>query len=364
MADLSIGALTKSLEELSIRKQLPLRPKAHKPMLKYDASGNKPVQLFNHSDIVTLREKGPYGSLSQHASHPTSVQSLSQPCSPTKSPRHFKSVSGSSSPERSHGNPYARPLSAKDVAINLNQQKQVKKSLSVAQMSSSSGSSIGSTSSSTATGSSGDVPIQMNSFLRPRSAVNLERRSQKEVTLESNSSKIVNSHSYSQVEKSKLVKAMLSPVKRVIPVKPPTGRSSSLPRPGSDVKKPCESPSKIRNLNYTPSKPYIEVASPCMGEFEPLDRPPFPPRGQEFLDGNVSSSTPYDKESRLTVGTKATRTVFYKKSSKSETLIHEHRPKAEGAVAPKVPSSEKTADVSDDGETDGGEESIASIPSG
>lgn len=55
MGDSNLGKLTASLEELSLKKQLPLRQQARKPLLQYTNQLTKPVQLFNQSDILALR---------------------------------------------------------------------------------------------------------------------------------------------------------------------------------------------------------------------------------------------------------------------------------------------------------------------
>ncbi|KAH3832382.1 hypothetical protein DPMN_105667 [Dreissena polymorpha] len=69
MADPNVAKLTASLEDLSLKKQLPLRQQTQKPMLKYSNNSIKPVQLFNHADLVSVRSnaeaaRNAYSSLS------------------------------------------------------------------------------------------------------------------------------------------------------------------------------------------------------------------------------------------------------------------------------------------------------------
>lgn len=113
-----------TVEELSLKKQLPLRQHTDKPILKYDTSISKPVQLFNQGDTLVRHD-----SRSQHAATPgtptgNAAQNSSAHVGLTpnqKRARHGSSGSSHSSPAKGVNNPYSRPLSAKEVIEDVQQ---------------------------------------------------------------------------------------------------------------------------------------------------------------------------------------------------------------------------------------------------
>lgn len=327
MNDLNFSKLTASLEELSLTKQLPLRQQVSKPILKYDTSVTKPIQLFKHADLSNFRQEGHshgYGTISQTSSGNAVLPVRYRPTPPTTqgllTTKPGQTYLMPSSPDKlqsskAHSNPYARPLSAKDIVSDLQNQK-LKKSLSTSQMASNSTGSIN------LNNISSSVPFQMNSFMRPQSAVRKDpkpkdpssptkaanKTSCKPQPPPTEISPIVTSNDkddshvqvnptdtelneevdeISKVDEPKSPKLEKTPkfqpkiatgyhinrvasyksIEKTSPQKTvvPNKVVSSIPRPGAGtivtktVSSP-EPPRKIRNLNYTPTKPFVEVA--------------------------------------------------------------------------------------------------------
>ena len=200
----------------------------------------------------------------------------------------------------------------------------------------------------------------------------------------------------------------IMPSKSVIYAKP----VSSLPRPGSAAApsgpKPLtpESPAKVRNLNYTPTKPYSEVMDPTPNPSSTAvtGKPPVSnstkiqqtaetaisvkqdtvKHGTTYMAPNnidkhkddkhrdtkthtagSSSSSASSKESITNSGTH-----FYRKESRTELMIHEQRPPAVGAPAKQTKLPEKgsrttlTSGMSGSEIDDLDDESEPGIPSG
>ncbi len=87
---------------------------------------------------------------------------------------------------------------------------------------------------------------------------------------------------------------------------------------------------KVRNLNYTPTKPYSDVCNPD---------------SQSPTPDNISRTNSPDSlnTSEGSQNSRATPTVFYKKGSRAEEVLHDvlHRPKADGAASPQKTKEEK-----------------------
>jgi hypothetical protein len=54
MGDPSLSNLTASLEELSLKKQLPLRQTTQKPVLKYNQPITRPNQFYNQQKVIAI----------------------------------------------------------------------------------------------------------------------------------------------------------------------------------------------------------------------------------------------------------------------------------------------------------------------
>lgn len=152
--------------------------------------------------------------------------------------------------------------------------------------------------------------------------------------------------------------------------------SSSLPKPGmssnsSSNSTAKESPSKIRNMNYTPTKPYEEVKDPQSNSTStsktakeeekkskhqpatletPISekKPPKPDTWATHLKQTSLSSSPVAGNG----------TSYYRKESKSEIMLHEQRPPVQGAPAKikKILDKVDVGKTEDDGEEDEEEE--------
>ncbi|KAL8567949.1 hypothetical protein ACOMHN_029124 [Nucella lapillus] len=175
-----------AIEELSLRKQLPLRQQTDKPILRYDMSMTKPVQLFNQGDTLPCRDSRngwdsqlapSTGTVTGNtAEHSTPHHASSTP-GQTKV-RTASSGSSLSSPAKGVSNPYNRPVSAKEIIEDVHQKQLFRKfhpNLGSGQ------SSLSGSSSSLQHGDADSgVALQLNSFLRPQSGVRRDSVSTKQ----------------------------------------------------------------------------------------------------------------------------------------------------------------------------------------
>ena len=367
------------------------------------------------------------------------------------------------SPSKGHSNPYARPLSAKDIVNELQNQK-TRKTPTITPMVPSNG--------TTADGAAGTpmFGFQMNAFMRPQSAVKKDHAKSSSKSSSKSSDTKGSSSSEGKSEQSKTVRRAVPPTKlergeadlsdtlgsatastvssvkrnqfgpskrdsssvtqhssgssgssynvpekvtsssqtmesnqvpKSISIARSVGSSSSatsqtvayakpmssLPRPGSQApgSKPStpESQSKVRNLNYTPTKPYNEVMdpSPVNGAGATVTGKPPVSATTKTLQTTETSITKqgvtyvapsnigkaYDKmNSNMSTRTTGSSTVYYSKRSKGEVVVHEQRPPVVGAASQPGKGMEKNASAtslgSDMEEED--EESENGTPSG
>ncbi|XP_045170365.2 tubulin monoglutamylase TTLL4-like isoform X3 [Mercenaria mercenaria] len=510
MGDQGMGKLTASLEDLSLKKQLPLRQQAQKPMLKYSNNAIKPVQLFNHADLMSIRSnaeaaRNAYSSLSNASTSSTMSTPFRSSVKPAPSPQMLlqqatgtngqPSNSASSgtlktSPSKGHSNPYARPLSAKDIVSDLQNQQKIKKTPSSTQA------QPGPNSMYTNGGSGTPMfGFPMNAFMRPQSALRKENSAQstKSTTESKNSinsqnssaksssanegssnktgSKVTprktipptrlerepdlsqtglpNSNSSTQTvknqfgpakaysvisekakisaEKTSAANSTSSPSKVTAASQTPNsaiakmnessnsesvkkvlnseGNSntqskpivyarpvSSLPRPGSGASSSKsgtpDSQTKVRNPSYTPTKPYHEVSNPANVSSKPpisavtkvqqttetvITVKADPPKGNTYMaptnikkmnDAKQSASNQSSgssKESSASSGT-----VYYRKESKADTIIHEQRPPAIGAPSKPPRGAEKGSrtTLTSGSELDEAADDESEVPSG
>lgn len=159
---------------------------------------------------------------------------------------------------------------------------------------------------------------------------------------------------------------------------------SSLPRPGSAVasRQNSESPSKVRNLNYTPTKPYHEVSNPSGATNQTVSATTKtqltsettvtvkadPPKGTTYiapsnipLEPKYPSSNHSNNTSKQMNGTSST--TYYRKESKADVMIHEQRPPAVGAPAKPLKGAEKNS-CSNLTELDEAADDESEVPSG
>lgn len=436
------------MEDVSLKKHLPLRQTAQKPMLKYQPVA-KQLHAFHQSDGVYSPNDvhHSYSNLSQASDiEPmvpapfrisrtnNSVSSYRQGGQTYVSPNNIgKPVP----PTKSNTNPYARPLSAKDIVNDLQNQhsQKIKKNKSALQVN---------------PGQS-QVPFPVNSFMRPQSAIKKEAPITKEIISrlnENNNREQSSSSSGSRTSQtstpvsetsksSSVLKTVTSNlnlmngqvttietngttvIQKVTPpanfsaqinniitkvtenpkiiqngqTKPVIRQVSSIPKPGSasnsnsSKSSTPELPSKVRNLNYTPTKPYNEVMNPPSDEEvvvnktqgnKPLQTtattvtPPAEPKPKSktsSVSATYVKTSPIENKSNggsNTIENKSnngSNTMFYRKGSKSEEMLHEQRPPAVGSPT-KGKQREKLekADRAEEGSEDDREEDEDSVP--
>ncbi|XP_078320455.1 uncharacterized protein LOC111112129 isoform X2 [Crassostrea virginica] len=494
MGDPNLNNLTASLEELSLKKQLPLRQTTQKPVLKYNQSMTRgSSQFYNQQKVIAIGPDGSsaYSNLSQAAlTSPMVPTPFRVSRNPNPAPVPFSKQGGQTyispnnvgkppvsgqAPTKPHSNPYNRPLSAKDIVsdlLNQNHQKMVKTfGSSPGSGAPSTSSVLGSASSASSGSSSGGSAFPVNSFMRPPSAVRKDTKAivqkevlppkeigglqreahifQKEAPISSSNStkdqsgksvnscdsgakKVVKQNSdQSDSESSKVkpasqksvtqqgdqvitrqgtngvtviqkvaappnfgtqINTIISKVTESSKAEPTpnntvskpaplkhSSSSSSLPKPGMTTTTPTptaaatpkESPSKIRNLNYTPTKPYEEVKDAQSGALSKGVRGEEERRSRHqpaTLETPISEKKPpkadtwatHLKQTTSTAGGtgQGQGTSYYRKESKSEIMVHEQRPPVLGAPSKnkKIVDKAEVAKTEEDGEEDEEEE--------
>jgi hypothetical protein len=158
------------------------------------------------------------------------------------------------------------------------------------------------------------------------------------------------------------------------------GKCDNTARPGSGLFRVSTPEMKVRNPNYTPTKPYSEVSDPNVpvsesskaATTEDIPRPetsqkraasscPNTPLRQNkltFISNVKKPPIPAKKQETMAtkdgqmkkISTMGNGTVFYRKSSKAEEVIHDlkKRPLAEGAPAKTIQGERLTSEDDDE----------------
>ncbi|XP_050388652.2 tubulin monoglutamylase TTLL4 [Patella vulgata] len=372
--------LTHSLDDLSVKKQLPRRQQTQKPILKYNTEISKPVQLSNHNDATSVQQDSQQSPVSINGDPtPAADPIYRRGVSPGRHVYSIKSSPNSTKPNTvltpmkpGSSNPYSRPLSAKDVQT-VHTHSRIKKSPSTSMMNNLPNGGIVREAHISVTEQA--APIQHNTFMRPSSAVHRESHLQRVQSAKKFRCKIADAQKVEPIstgdepavsgknsfrekldKKSITYKAALSQATSEIKVqpKPPTSPQKHSRPPSNKTPTSFETLSRVRNLNYTPTKPYDEVSNLYSHSLNPAaileytsTRPNNSTSGQNFGSTNSLHNIPINKTRSLTATTTLNTeinshtlikqplnsgTVYYKKGSKAEERIHEQRPKAEGSL--------------------------------
>lgn len=440
MGDPNLSRLFEASGEMATKKQLPLRQTAQKPMLKYQPVA-KQLHAYHHTDgaYSPLEGRQSYSSLSQASEIEPMVPApfrISRTTNSVSSYRqggqNYVSPNNIGKPTplpKNSSNPYARPLSAKDIVNDIQHQQaqKIKKTIS----------------SSPINPGQSNSPFPVNSFMRPQSAIKKEAPITKEIltranenrelsvgqkisqpqppssvpggessktvqkivsanlstgqitTIETNGATVIqkvsppaNFSSSSQIN-SVITKVVENP--KIIPnsqTKNMIRQVSSIPKPGSASASTSsgshssktstpELPSKVRNLNYTPTKPYSEVMTPpnedsdeslpCRpqsgaGGNRPLQTTATAVTstadikvGKSALNGGTQKPSSSESDSRNNNNGSVT-TMFYRKKSISGEMVHEQRPPAVGSPSKKGHGLEKVDRIEGEEDDDGYED--------
>ncbi|XP_041365968.1 tubulin polyglutamylase TTLL4-like isoform X2 [Gigantopelta aegis] len=404
--DFSLAKLTENLEELSLKKQLPLRSQAQKPVLKYNTHVSKPISLINPPCFLTKlvsqnRNGSKHGVPPRHSAARVKDDGGKMDYRP---PKHGGGLGSGASTQsmgciphqkaiKSHSNPYTRPLSAKEVADDIKCYRQVMKNTS------------SHASSPLERGTTPNGILQLNSFMRPQSAAVSEcavkPKSPRRVKLKAlgDSGTAVHaengSHNSNKNNHFKTAHTDKGSVNSLF-TKPPLStcmsqtRSLALLNFNSSV---AEQRAKIRNLNYTPTRPYSEVSEPhsdsnrcspsstCSSNrsspslaFSPQQSSPPATKTVPLSEvhckpsHNLTATTTINTEmvgissfQKMPVTNTITGTVYYKKGSKPIEDLCELRPMADGAPAKLFEKSDSSEDEESDEES---EDNDSAFPSG
>ncbi|RUS86303.1 hypothetical protein EGW08_005947, partial [Elysia chlorotica] len=361
--------VTSGLDELSLKKQLPLRQQTNKPVLKYNTSMAKSVHLFSHGDGALVRrdsagfnlytQNGMYYTGHINGNNQTYTNEMSSvsrhPSAQNSSP--VQTMAGRSTPS----NPYVRPVSATEVAANINSDKARRMVEAAA--------AISNISEKTATAFHAQT-LQRNSFLRPLSGTGSNRDKQSSVALHSGSNPStyqrppdsslkqedshgpeINSKHIAESKHNKKTLFDFASTTSTTLVKPHINQNvQGQQHPGS-ISQKAKTPSRnntlsyVRNPSYSPNKPYAN------GTLDPTSHVRNEPSyslfngstgGNSFINGTTdtkyhsdpdeSPGAPTAPDNRLAGGDSMgslkkmpvtntlTGTVYYRKSSLSDGL--------------------------------------------
>lgn len=256
-----INSVNGSMEDLSLRqKQLPFRQQANKPLLKYSNSEPGPIYLYQNPDLK---------SGSNSSALPTAITSA--PNSPAKVlPSKNKPVSSAlASNQQSNGkqftatpynsyvpsvDPYARPLSAKDLmTIGIERTK----SLNHLMNNTLAGSLANSMHATNMTNSSMFKPNKLESQQKPGTdVIPVSSLQQQHSTVSSAGSTHTATTKVVSIQPSTVTQTAKEKFEASLS-KPPSGLERGT-RPPSALRRPLSS--TVRNPNYTPTKPYNEIS--------------------------------------------------------------------------------------------------------
>lgn len=267
-----VGTLANNIDDLSLTKQLPFRAQTAKPVLKYSSSEPGPIYLYQNSDLPVSQKVSSVPSSPSHTvadSRKTDGSLKSQYGS--KPPKQPTTTQYSFAPTV---DPYARPLSAKSLmTVGIDRPK-------------SSSAGNGSKTSST------DITSHMHSTnlcnsnifntydTSPQSVPKITRPHKTNASSSMTTTKIISIQSPSsggtQTAKEKFEASLQ---------RPSTARHGM--RPPSALRMPL--PSQIRNPNYSPAKPYQEVANRNNDEFKMVSDPK-PNKEPDTLNNRVAKA--------------------------------------------------------------------------
>ncbi|XP_005105217.1 tubulin polyglutamylase TTLL4 isoform X2 [Aplysia californica] len=364
--------VTAGLDELSLKKQLPLRQQANKPMFKYNTSKTQSVHLFNQGDIGMISKdpggvnsynfSGMYYTGNINAAH--QILTLESTSTTPKAPQHAL-TQGVNRRTSNASNPYVRPVSATEVAANINGEKARKM--------------VESTISTVAEKTSTDVTnhsLQRNSFLRPLSGIGgnkdkslTKKQSQSPSDAPNSQLQRQNSSgsesSVKQYNESKVMMKTKFQFASTASSSLSTPLVSSVVNKVSDTalpKKPSQTSASqgyvsppVRNPDYSPNKPYKEDVSSKESSPESYTCYTAPPHNMtkassENRDGNTYGHKPNrtnnaaeeatyqktpDNQSKVSeisslkkmpVTNTLTGTLYYRKASLSDHLSYKTTP--------------------------------------
>lgn len=277
----TINTLNGSMDDLSLRqKQLPFRQQAVKPLLKYSSSEPGPIYLYQNPDVT------PGAMSANNNAAATTAAVSSAPNSPSKvlpsrnktsissaminnqASKHFSTSHINYVPSR---DPYARPLSAKDL-MTLGIERT--KSLNHIMNNTLAGSL---TSNMHATSMNNSTVFKPS---KPQVEVQQQKYASEVVTVSTNQTASKNTQSQPappptttastrvvsiQPTQSSVVTQTAKEKFEASLSKPPSGLERGT-RPPSALRRPLSS--TVRNPNYTPSKPYSEISGKEEEEFK------------------------------------------------------------------------------------------------
>lgn len=300
MCDLELGKITSGLNEVSLKKQLPLRFSqasqhsfAEKRPLQSDSPHVRHVSYFQRLDLQTVKDGNFLKSLPQYSTPSQfSKYFYSHPQAKYLGSSDYNSKFSESSIHKKEksSNPYSRPLSAKELVQKFSDRKMASSSITIHNKNDS-------------YRCKGNFPMNLNFFLKPQSLLKTDVALQKvesiaKHSLISDSSLLLRSVSNSSSKETFTTNSVLPQKAPFLSNNPPHvpfssfGKHiSSIPKPGTAQVKACERPLSVRNLNYTPALSYDEV---MLSNGEVMDtQSDLPKEESETLDNH--SQTMYYK---------------------------------------------------------------------
>lgn len=277
----TLNSLISSIDNLSVRsKQLPQRPQIEKPLLKYSNSEPGPIYLYQNPDLKPGLVNSAPNSPSKVLQNKKTISSTNAPSARkvTASPVHFGYVP----PD----DPYARPLSAKDLmTLGLERTKTLNHIMS-----------------STLAGSLANSMHATNmsniSLFKTAKTPDGSPKQPSDTSSANSSSLPVNVNNHNTVTTTKVVSIHSAEANTVMTqsakekfeatlAKPASGSDRGT-RPPSSLRRPRSS--SVRNPNYSPAKPYEEVLANEEEDFKMVSDQRTKQDGEEGLNHRISKA--------------------------------------------------------------------------
>ncbi|KAF6018200.1 hypothetical protein EB796_023493 [Bugula neritina] len=277
----TLNSLISSIDNLSVRsKQLPQRPQIEKPLLKYSNSEPGPIYLYQNPDLKPGLVNSAPNSPSKVLQNKKTISSTNAPSARkvTASPVHFGYVP----PD----DPYARPLSAKDLmTLGLERTKTLNHIMS-----------------STLAGSLANSMHATNmsniSLFKTAKTPDGSPKQPSDTSSANSSSLPVNVNNHNTVTTTKVVSIHSAEANTVMTqsakekfeatlAKPASGSDRGT-RPPSSLRRPRSS--SVRNPNYSPAKPYEEVLTNEEEDFKMVSDQQTKQDGEEGLNHRISKA--------------------------------------------------------------------------
>lgn len=296
-----VGSLANNLEDLNLSKQLPFRAQTAKPILKYSSSEPGPIYLYQNPDLPLSQKISSVPSSPSHSENRKTDGAIKQ----QNDSKPAKQPATSQYSFTATVDPYARPLSAKSLmTVGIERPK----SSNVGTGPKTSTTDI--TSHMHSTNLCNSNIFSTTSDTSPQSVPKVTRPHRASASSPMTTTKIISvqppSSAGTQTAKEKFEASLQRPSTARLGMRPPSALRMPLP-------------SQIRNPNYSPAKPYQEVANRHNDEFKMVSDPK-PNKESDTLNSRVANAITNLSRSKLDLSSEQTSKAPTSELSESDRM--------------------------------------------